>query len=461
MELGFDTIGNATLIVYDNGPLLVTDPWLGGDAYFGSWALSHEVPEEQLDAAMASRFVWFSHGHPDHLNGAWLKQFPDAEVLLPDHIGGRIKADLERAGLQVRVLPHATWVPLSDRVRVWCFADVNQDAVLLVDVDGRLLMNINDATQTGWGPAVRRETRRFKMSVLLQLSGYGDADMINFVDEAGVCLDPLPLIRKRSGYRVGDALAKTADGLGATHVVPFSSMHRYQREDSAWANKFAVADTDYLDGFNSVRARLLTPFVRYDARANDWCSLDPKVRPHAIVPSREFGDDWSETLTATEVIEVENYLRRVEYLTHSIGFVGFRVGGREHVIRFDGRDTTAGVTFEVPRGSLMKAVRYQIFDDLLIGNFMKTTLHGKWPPRGLSSRFGRHVTRFADNGRAFSRDEVAEYLRIYRERTLPIDRIRFALEGHGARLVRSSFRVDSAPYRAARRAYWNVKKFTR
>jgi hypothetical protein len=31
-----------------------------------------------------------------------------------------------------------------------------------------------------------------------------------------------------------------------------------------------------------------------------------------------------------------------------------------------------GITFEAPRHSLLTAVRYEIFDDLLIGNFVKT-----------------------------------------------------------------------------------------
>ena len=41
------TIGNATLIAYDNNlPILSTDPWFGDEdsAYFGSWTLSHEIP---------------------------------------------------------------------------------------------------------------------------------------------------------------------------------------------------------------------------------------------------------------------------------------------------------------------------------------------------------------------------------------------------------------------------------
>src|SRR3954452_12206658 len=41
MDLGFETIANATLICHDDGPLLATDPWLSGPAYFGSWGLAH------------------------------------------------------------------------------------------------------------------------------------------------------------------------------------------------------------------------------------------------------------------------------------------------------------------------------------------------------------------------------------------------------------------------------------
>ncbi|MGZ4082004.1 MAG: MBL fold metallo-hydrolase, partial [Bacteroidia bacterium] len=68
IDLGFDTIGNATMICYDKVPVLVTDPWIKGSSYFGSWGLSHEVPAEQMEAIEKCRYVWYSHGHPDHLN---------------------------------------------------------------------------------------------------------------------------------------------------------------------------------------------------------------------------------------------------------------------------------------------------------------------------------------------------------------------------------------------------------
>ena len=42
--IGAQTIGNATVIAYDNNPILSTDPWLGDNhyAYFGSWYLPYD-----------------------------------------------------------------------------------------------------------------------------------------------------------------------------------------------------------------------------------------------------------------------------------------------------------------------------------------------------------------------------------------------------------------------------------
>ena len=48
MELGFETIGNATLIAFDNGPVLATDPWIAGSAYFGSWEIGRASCRERV-----------------------------------------------------------------------------------------------------------------------------------------------------------------------------------------------------------------------------------------------------------------------------------------------------------------------------------------------------------------------------------------------------------------------------
>ena len=57
MDIGFETIGNSSVICYDRKPVLITDPWLSGNPYFGSWALSHEIPDEQMEAAKQCEYV--------------------------------------------------------------------------------------------------------------------------------------------------------------------------------------------------------------------------------------------------------------------------------------------------------------------------------------------------------------------------------------------------------------------
>ena len=104
--IGLATIGNATLIAYDDIPILSTDPWFGDEdpAYFGSWICSHEIPNDYKNDILRSKYLWFSHGHPDHTNPISLERFKDNKILLPDHYGSRIYKDLKNMGYDVQVL---------------------------------------------------------------------------------------------------------------------------------------------------------------------------------------------------------------------------------------------------------------------------------------------------------------------------------------------------------------------
>ena len=64
----------------------------------------------------------------------------------------------------------------------------------------------------------------------------------------------------------------------------------------------------------------------------------------------------------------------------------------------------------------MTAVESRIFDDLLIGNFMKTTLIGTWPRSGLYPDFTPYVARYSDQAEANTREEIDEYFEAYRQR---------------------------------------------
>jgi hypothetical protein len=457
VQLGFETIGNATLIAFDGRAVLATDPWIAGSAYFGSWGLAHAIPPEQMAAIKSSEYIWFSHGHPDHLNDDSLTLLRDRRILLPAHVGGRIRRGLESRGYNVSELPVAEWVPLSDRIRIMCLPDYNQDAVLLVEIGDALVVNANDASGLGWMPLIKDVIGRYKRTFLLRLTGFNDADMMNFFDQSGNRIEPPGLRRIRAGVQLGPAVAKLAESFGVTHFVPFSSMHRYQREDSAWANECTTSPEAHAAGFESKRCAILPAFVRYDLSRDRATPINPPAAPKTIRRAREFGDDWGEYLDKEGLEIATDYFRSIDHLATFLDYVNLRVGGRDHVIAISRRKFSRGITFQAPRRSLVTALEHEIFDDLLIGNFMRTTLHGKWPESRLYPDFSPYVAKYSDNGRARTRQELAAYFAEYRRRTGAFAFLRHRFATRTSEVVRSRLETDSAAYRWARRAYWALR----
>lgn len=451
MNLGFETCGNATLIAYDRDvPVLVTDPWIAGAQYFGSWSLPYRFNPAQTDAFRKARAVWLSHGHPDHLNLESLQTFRDATLLIPAHRGGRIASELRRAGFNVCDLQDGRWYPVSDRVRILCFADWNQDAAVLIDFAGRCgVLNLNDGMALGNRARFQAQLKEFRRRFVLRLINYGDADMMNFFTESGARIPPPAATKKPLGL---DYSALLKDW-GGTHTAPFSCHHRYSRTDSQWAAAFAAPMEEHGLRFNGARGEFIPGYFSYDVPGDrvTVTALEPTA-PEVHEPE-EFGDDWSDPLEVEDVRALQTYFTRFEHLKKILEFINFRVGGRDHVIGLGG-PRNAGITFAAPRGSLMKAVRYEIFDDLLIGNFVKTTLHGGL--RSLYPDFTPYVAKYGDNGRAFATAELRDYFHAYRQAAGFqgwVDRLRI----ESSRKARIALSANQGLYLAARSVYRRLR----
>jgi hypothetical protein len=171
---------------------------------------------------------------------------------------------------------------------------------------------------------------------------------------------------------------------------------------------------------------------------------------------KEFGDDWSEELSVEDRAKAAHYFQAVDGLARYLDFIALRCGGKDHVIELAKSRFQRGITFAAPRNSLMTSIEYEIFDDMLIGNFMKTILHGKFRTAPLYPYVGEYLTKYADNGRARSREEVREYLGQYFRRA-PLAYLRHRLERTAVESIRFRLRQDSLPYRIGAGAYHRIR----
>lgn len=448
---GFETIGNATVICFDEAPVLATDPWLSGTAYFGAWGLTHTIPDEQLEHISRCPYLWLSHGHPDHLDVGSLDHLAGQTLLLPDHVGGRIERDLSQMGFKVVVLPDRVWVPLSKNIRVQCISDYTQDAILLIELNGTLLVNFNDAGMRGWTSHVKRTIEGYTKSYLLKKFGYADAHLINYWDEKGNRIGPPP-----AEERVGEQITRWCKLFGVTDIIPFSSFHIWRREDTLWAAPIRPQIVDYEAGFDHSVARIHPAFVRVDLDKGEVTPLNPPLADSAPRTPEECGDNWSDPLEAEDRKKITAYFTRIEALRDQLDFIRFRVGGTEHTVELKKGRRSRGVTFETPRASLMQSVEYEIFDDLLIANFVKATLHGRWGGNNLDTHFTPFVAKYADNGRARSKAELREYFRQYRQRD-PVEFMLHRMERASNGLLRNFMNDGSSLYRGIRSVYRSLR----
>jgi hypothetical protein len=242
---------------------------------------------------------------------------------------------------------------------------------------------------------------------------------------------------------------------GANIALPFSCLHRYQRADSVWANELLPELEDYTTGFEPHAGQLLPPYISYDLLRDEFREIPREPVPDETFDPSVFGDDWSEPLAKAELSTVRSYFERRPLIGNRLDFVRLVVGGEEHVLRWSSRER-AGVTFEVPRASLLTAVQHAVFDDLFIGNFMKTTFHGRAEGAGIYPAINPYLGKWADNGLAESGSEVRGYLWEYFWRA-PLPYLFGRLDDRAKYAIKAHVPLDSVAYDFLRRMRTTVR----
>ncbi|PYJ40092.1 MAG: hypothetical protein DME86_13095, partial [Verrucomicrobia bacterium] len=144
--------------------------------------------------------------------------------------------------------------------------------------------------------------------------------------------------------------------------------------DSAWANDLIPELEDYYSHAVESWPEILPAFVRVNCQTDEITPINPPRSPRIIRKPEEFGDSWSDPLTAEDKIRIRNYFTAREALRKNFGFIEVSAGESSITVDLNRTKRNVGIRFECPRNSLMTCIEHELFDDLLIGNYMRTTL---------------------------------------------------------------------------------------
>lgn len=290
--------------------ILLTDPWFDGEVFNNSWALRVKPDLARIDFDRV-RWVWVSHEHPDHFHLPSLRAVRDRvrgplTLLYRKQKNSNVKRAAEALGYRVIELEAGVTTPAWGNVSLTSFP-FRTDTMLVVEADGRVLLNQNDCQP--------------------------DADAVEFIRARFPNIDAWLFYFSIAGYHGNQddkeqlALARQMRLEQLTHYyhvfrprifVPFASFIVFCRQANDYLNNWTVSIDDVLEHCSALPVQILWGGdtllweqweVRNEVNAERWRAV--WKRPREPRPPRPISNGELSRAGAALADEVEVYPMRL------------------------------------------------------------------------------------------------------------------------------------------------------
>jgi L-ascorbate metabolism protein UlaG (beta-lactamase superfamily) len=272
------------LLVESGDVRLVTDPWLDGPTYLGSW---WQFPEPVLRGAdLRATHVYLTHEHADHLHPPTLAAIPKhTPILIGRFMTPRFRSRLAALGFtDVREMPHGKAVTLGD-LRLTSYQYRADDTALVIEGPGGTILDLNDCLLRA-GALDHLLARHPRIDLLLASFANAEAYPIVYGFE-----DPTEQPDWDDRVRFDDFLDKvrTIDPVAFT---PFASSFCFLSPEQRWLNTRIVSPEGLLararagevkaEGLAMNPGDFWTPERGHDVRGEvDWSRKEETLERYA------------------------------------------------------------------------------------------------------------------------------------------------------------------------------------
>ena len=141
-------INNACLLFEWKNFRLITDPWIEGPIFLGSFT---NYPPNQISISDLPKIdaIWISHEHSDHLNEHSLTFFDkNIPIYVPNYDNKRLEIILKKYGFRnIYSMENGETKNLSDQIKITSYfsGSVWNDSIQLIQFGNFKILNLNDA----------------------------------------------------------------------------------------------------------------------------------------------------------------------------------------------------------------------------------------------------------------------------------------------------------------------------
>lgn len=145
-------INHACFSIERKDSLTLMDPWFCGRIFNNSWSLIRETNIDSIKGIHKLKNIVISHEHPDHLHFQTLKKLRkysenDITLYMPYRSNDNVKKEVEKIGFKFEYLRPKSPLIIEDDFFL-CAFPTGHDAAIVFDIEGKVLLNQNDAYLT-------------------------------------------------------------------------------------------------------------------------------------------------------------------------------------------------------------------------------------------------------------------------------------------------------------------------
>jgi len=223
----FEFVNHSSFILSYNEVSLASDPWIEGSVFNKSWDLLTETPNKSKQNLINSKYIWFSHEHPDHFNPKNLNIYSDRNnFIFQKTKDRRVVNYLSKISKNIIELSANDTINLSKDFSFRVIPFQYLDSFSIIKVANKTILNLNDCDIKNIS----------QLNFIKKISGKIDVLLVQFSYATGKSNYDEREIRKDLANSILNKLSENIKSIDPKVVIPFASFCYFSNYNNFYLN---------------------------------------------------------------------------------------------------------------------------------------------------------------------------------------------------------------------------------